>query len=107
MAVLFHVVFDRTPTAKPFNAAIWAQVTAYDNSSIRAAMLKDLLRLHPLNGMTSADIDKLLGPGDNTGHWQQWDRNYWLGNDYMIDSEWLVIRFDASGRVSKYEIVSD
>ena len=45
-----------------------------------------------------------------TNKWKEWDLVYWLGPErgpFGVDSEWLVIKFDSSGRVQDYQIVRD
>lgn len=52
----------------------------------------------------------MLGPGDRTDKWQEWHLIYHLGPErgvIRIDSEWLVIRFGTSDRVTEYRIVRD
>lgn len=94
------------PVSIPFNSNQWQGVTAYDGSDVRARMLDDLRAQHPLLTLSHSDVDRLLGPGDATGHWSEWDRNYWL-KDVMIDSQWLVLRFDAEGKVAESDVVED
>jgi hypothetical protein len=71
----------------------------------------DLVAKKRLDGLTRRDLESLLGPGDQTNKWKDWDLVYHLGPErrglFRIDSEWLVIRFGASDRVAKYRIVGD
>jgi len=74
-------------------------------------MVDDLIAQRHLDGLSRAQTESLLGPGDKTGKWADWDLIYWLGPErrgmFRIDSEWLVIRLDASGKVARYRIVGD
>ena len=57
-----------------------------------------------------AEIESLLGPADETSYFRRWDFVYWLGPErgfIRIDSEWLVLRFDAEDRVSEFRLVRD
>ena len=77
----------------------------------RLRMVDDLIAQRHLDGLSRAQTESLLGPGDKTGKWADWDLIYWLGPErrgmFRIDSEWLVIRLDASGKVARYRIVGD
>jgi len=101
-----YLIGPSSPQPLRFDSAAWKQVSPYDGSNVRAAMVDDLLVKHPLRGMSRSDVDLLLGPGDTTGHWQDWDRNFWM-RDVMIDCEWLVIRFGADDNILEYAIVQD
>jgi hypothetical protein len=59
---------------------------------------------------TRSEVQAMLGPATETDKFRDYDLVYWLGPErsYMsIDSEWLVVRLDRSGRVRKAHIVSD
>jgi hypothetical protein len=77
----------------------------------RLRMIDDLIAKRRLDGLTRNELLALLGPADQTDKWRDWDLVYWLGYQrsgfIRIDSEWLVIRFDDSGRVASYRLVSD
>jgi hypothetical protein len=73
-------------------------------------MVDDLIAKRRLDNLTRDEISTLLGPGDKTSKWKDWDLIYWLGPErglIRIDSEWLGIRFDKAGRVADYRIVRD
>ena len=97
-----------------FDAAQWRD-QAHDREDpmwpTRLRMVDDLIADKRLDGRTRAEVEALLGRGDETSKWREWDLVYHLGPErrgmFRIDSEWLVIRFDASGRVSTYRIVGD
>ena len=76
----------------------------------RLRMIDDLIGKRRLDGLTRTELLTLLGPADKTDKWKEWDVVYWLGpqrGPFGIDSEWLVIKFDSSGRVASYERVYD
>ena len=67
-------------------------------------MLDDLLKSHLKIGMTEREVDELLGPPSETTLWKEWSRAYVLGT--MIDSTWLVLRFEE-GRLVDKDVVRD
>ncbi len=97
----------------PFNAALWlaggpSQTIARDVEPFRHKMVRDLLAKHLHNGMSRAEIIRLLGEPESKvdAEGQIW---YWLNQEYSstgigIDPKTihnLVIQFDASGNVDK------
>jgi hypothetical protein len=94
-----------------FDPTIWQQPDSAENEkgdiTSRQKMLADLLE-NVLPGRSQAEIEKLLGPGDDAA-----DRKliYGLGRErdsmFPIDNESLVIRLDGSGRFSSYYIYID
>src|SRR5260221_473132 len=88
---------------RQFDAAAW-QADAKVGSGIRQAMADRLLTHRVLIGMTRAEVVDLLGEPPPTEYFSQWDLVYWLGPErgfMSIDSEWLVLRVGASGRVDE------
>lgn len=76
----------------------------------RLTMVDDLLAHQPLTGISRDSVEALLGPPDSTPYWKDWDLVYRLGPErglIRLDSEWLVLRLDANGRVTEYSIVRD
>jgi hypothetical protein len=75
-------------------------------------MLGDLVR-NVLPGRTRAEIEALLGTTGPTGYFKElgWDLIYVTGPErsspYSIDSEWLLIWLDSTGRFQRYEIRTD
>jgi hypothetical protein len=85
-------------THRQFDAAEWQR------------MAEDLLRRGLLLGLSRDSVEGLLGPVNSTEHFRDWDFVYWLGPErswISIDSEWLIIRLDANGRVAKAELTTD
>jgi hypothetical protein len=63
-----------------------------------------------LDGKRKEEVLALLGEGSDASYWREWDLRYWLGPQrglIRIDSEWLVVRFDGSGYVKEYAVISD
>jgi hypothetical protein len=76
----------------------------------RLRMVDDLIATVPLVGLPKVRVTELLGEGDQTNYWKDWDAVYWLGPErglFRIDSEWLVLRLSPEGRVTEYRIVTD
>jgi hypothetical protein len=95
-----------------FDSAVWKESLAKNdrNFSVRQKMVDDLLRRLPLLGMKHDQVIDLLGIPPDYGYFRDYDLVYWLGDErgfISIDSEWLVIRFDADDRVSEARLVTD
>lgn len=94
---------------RPFDAAAW-QADANVGSGVRQAMADRLLARSALIGKTRSEVVALLGEPPETGYFRRWHVVYWLGPErgfFSIDSEWLVLRFGASGRVAEARLVTD
>ena len=78
---------------------------------VRIRMVDDLLKRHDFSGQTRGEVERLLGPKTKTEYFSDWDLVYYLGpgryGNAVGDSEWLVFRFDVSGRVQDYKVVHD
>lgn len=78
---------------------------------VRLRMIDDLMEKHDLSGKARAEVEVLLGPKEQTPYFNDWDLVYWLGpgrySNAIGDSEWLVLRFDAQGKVREYRVVHD
>ena len=89
-----------------FDAVRWRKADL--STRERARMVPDLLRRHPLIGMTSGEVRALLGPP--TGSEREWQLVYVLGPDgtmFPIDNEWLLMRLDDRSIVTKYVVRDD
>jgi outer membrane protein assembly factor BamE (lipoprotein component of BamABCDE complex) len=107
--VLLFVIFAFWPRKQPFDPIGW-QDQERIQKGVRLEMADRLIADHQLDGLTKTEVLKLLGEPPATSYFKDWDLVYWLGNErgfVSIDSEWLVIRFDANARVSEYRIVRD
>jgi hypothetical protein len=95
-----------------FESAGWSSESR-DQTSLwptRLRMIDDLVASKRLDGLQRGDVTALLGPADKTDYFTDWDLVYWLGPErglIRIDSEWLVLRFDESGRVAEYRVARD
>ena len=94
-----------------FTPALWQDRAASQfPRAIRGCLVDDLMAQTPLRGRSRADIVALLGEPPKTDYFKDYDLVYWLGPErglISIDSEWLVIRLDALGRVSDFRLVTD
>ena len=73
-------------------------------------MVDDLLRRHALVGLTRAQVVALLGRPTETTYFRDYALVYYLGPESGlagIDSKWLLVQVDGSGRVSKRLIATD
>jgi hypothetical protein len=94
---------------RSFNAAAWRRDQNGD-SDARVHMVDSLIASRRLDGLTRPQVISLLGPPCNCGYFSDWNLAYRLGMErglMSIDSEWLLIRFDRTGHVSKYELGRD
>jgi hypothetical protein len=94
----------------PFDRAVWnAEVQDIDDFR-RHRMADWLLKQRRLVGMTRAEIVSMLGEPTKTSFFREYDLVYVLGNErgwMSIDSEWLLMRLDRTGRVSVAELGRD
>ncbi|MEW6208487.1 MAG: hypothetical protein AB1631_08970 [Acidobacteriota bacterium] len=102
--------YDRPPSIQ-FESERWKNKNLEESGHpIRIQMIDDLISSRMLDGMSKAEILKLLGEADNDGYFKDWDMVYWLGPErspISIDSEWLVIRFDSEEKVFEYKTARD
>ena len=96
---------------RKFQRSVWLYSSAtYGTLQLRGCMVDDLRRRHSLRGRTRAEVVALLGEPRRTGYFDEYDLVYWLGPErsaISIDSEWLAIRLDKAGRVTKHELLTD
>lgn len=77
---------------------------------VRLGMADRLVAQGTLRGKSRAEVVELLGEPPPTEYFRNWDIVYWLGPErglFSIDSEWLVLRLDQTGRMADYRIVRD
>ena len=95
-----------------FESAGWSSESR-DQTSLwptRLRMVDDLIASKRLDGLQRSEVTALLGPADETEYFKNWDLVYWLGPErgwIRVDSEWLVLRFNGSGRVAEYRVARD
>ena len=96
---------------RTFTKAAWQDsVQVYGDLALRGCMVDDLLSRRRLRGIRRDEVVALLGEPRPTAYFTDYDLVYWLGPErglVSIDSEWLVLRLDGSGRVSDYRLVTD
>ena len=102
---------DRCPGHERFNPVVWQNsIQVYSELQPRGCMDDDLLARYKLVGMTRAEVVQLLGEPAPTPYFREFDLVYWLGPEhgwFSIDSEWLVMKLDGSGRILEANLVTD
>ena len=94
---------------QPLDPVAW-QADAEARTGVRLPMADRLLASDALIGKTRPEVVAWLGEPPRTGYFADWDLVYRLGIErglFPIDSEWLVLRLDARGRVAEARIVTD
>lgn len=104
--LLCVVILGLNEYKSSFTAEKWL-----NSDTEKVYMVDDLLEDYDIKEMTKDEVIFLLGTPTTTEYFKV-DNNivYYLGNErglISIDSEWLVIDFDESEKVSKYEIITD
>ena len=99
-----------------FDSVQWkhdaASRSAGGDISVRQKMLGDLVK-KVLPGRDRRELEEMLGPSLETAYFADTGRDliYVLGREresmFAIDSEWLLIWLDGSGRFQRYEIRTD
>lgn len=106
-----HLSESRCDGHEKFIRSEWMDTArAFGRQAIRGCMVDDLLVVHELRGRTRAELVALIGEPPPTDYLKDFDLVYWLGPErglIGIDSEWLVIRLDKSGRVIETQLVVD
>jgi hypothetical protein len=95
------------PTGRAFDRTFWLDQR---QESARLAMADRIVARRLLDGKTHAEVLAMLGEPPPTEYFSDWDFVYRLGMErgfMSIDSEWLVVRLDSTGRVSDVRIVTD
>jgi len=94
-----------------FDRRVWTDsVSTYGPLALRGCMVDDLLKSRSLRGQTRASIVALLGEPATASPFGNAALVYWLGPErspFGVDSEWLIVRLDGSGRVVNYGLVTD
>ena len=101
----WHVT--RGPTE--FQRSVWLQGETTSGSP-RLRMADGLLRSEILLGKSRTEIETMLGPPTSTDKFRDSGLVYWLGPErgfISIDSEWLTLDFDQTGKVRDARIVAD
>ncbi len=106
---------DNKYEQRPFEKEEWLHGTnAAQLHFPRLGMSDDLIEKRTLQGMEKKEVLAMLGePAKKDIQWSKNDRFdllYWLGPErgfMSVDSEWLGIIFDKTGKVSQYKLVRD
>lgn len=106
-----NAVDARGLAAMTFDPAIWRdQVAIYSDAFPRRRMVADLRRNHLSTGMTREQVTALIGPPTDTAKFRDHGLVYWVGPEpggVSIDSQWLLIDLDPSGRVVAIDVATD
>lgn len=95
------------PIGRAFDRTVWLDQR---QERARLAMADRIVARRVLDGKTRAEVIAMLGEPPPTAYFPDWDFVYRLGMErgFMgIDSEWLVVRLDSSGRAVDARIVAD
>jgi hypothetical protein len=95
------------PVGRAFDQAVWLD---QKQEAARLEMADRIVARRMLDGKTRPEVVAMLGEPPKTIYFSDWNLVYRLGDERgysSIDSEWLVVRFDADDRVSEYQIVRD
>lgn len=113
-----HVLGGDALYVREFDAALWnhpdwrsSYAIETGDHSIRQQMVDDLLATHLHVGMTRDDVLALLGPDDETAPFPRGAAAsvYWLGAErgFPVDSEWLLLDFDAGSKLARARLATD
>jgi hypothetical protein len=110
------------PNRLSFDPIVWkrdnyqahAQKKFQLSDATRDRMVADLVNRYQLADMRKTEIVNLLGEPDfrNKEPFKDWDMIYWLGPDERglagaLDSKWLVLKLDSTGKVTQYKVAVD
>lgn len=112
---LFGVAYAVLWSPLPFVTAWWepgeVSWAAYDDPLNTRARMADGLKIGGgLAGKTRAEVVALLGEPPPTTYFAEYDLVYLLGDSrelMSLDSEWLVARLGADGRVTEVRVIED
>jgi hypothetical protein len=97
---------------RQFDRDLWNDYSNLNQGSQypRLAMADRLIAEGTLLGKNRDEIIEMLGEPPDTEYFCDWELVYWLGPErgfLSVDSEWLVVRFDARGRAAESRIARD
>jgi len=112
LAVGLGLVWYSANRPTSFDQAVWlgGEKAGFSSDAPRLRMADGLLASRILEGKSRAEVESMLGSPTRTNKFRDFDLVYWLGAErgfISIDSEWLVIRFDAGNSVNMVSIVRD
>src|SRR5262245_27419210 len=92
-----------------FDAAKWKNEKLI-REGVRLKMADRIMARSALTGKTRSEVIAILGQPPEPWCFRDLDLVYCLAPErgwMSVDSEWLVLRFDANDRVSQYRMVRD
>lgn len=111
VAVLLIAYFVVLVAPIPFVSSWWAPGGAKnDLLRVQHRMADWLVLRRSLDGLSRSEVVAMLGEPLEHGYFRDYDLVYRLGMErgfISIDSEWLAVVLDDSGRVASAEIVRD
>jgi hypothetical protein len=115
LAIALGALLGCTPKSEPpvstFDSKTWKDPELINQDPYpRRDMADELVGRRTLVGKSRAEVLEMLGEAPKSEYFTDWDVVYWLGPQrgfVAVDSEWLVIRFDESDRVTEAKITTD
>lgn len=109
---VFAIAYAALIMPLPFVKSWWSydHYDHFDELHRRHRMADTIVLFRTLEGLQRSEIESRLGIPPETDKFRDWDLVYPLGAErgfLSIDSEWLVIRLDATGTASDIRIVRD
>jgi hypothetical protein len=92
-----------------FDRNAWHDPVLYEQG-VRLAMADRFVARGTLIGKARSEVVAMLGEPSDEGFFKEWDLVYCLGTErafFAIDSEWLVLRLDSTGRVVENAMFHD
>ncbi len=103
--IVFYIKYGPTK----FDQQIWLKGESLLEQP-RLRMADGLIKSGELIGLNRDEVEVKLGPKPKTEYFKGYDFVYWLGDErgfISIDSEWLVLKVDQSGKVIYNAIKTD
>lgn len=93
----------------PFNNNKWKAAAGARSSTVRLAMLEDLLSTHSLAKKNRNEVINLLGSPEAENYFSEYDIMYRLGNDggLLEGPAYMAIRFASGDTIDKLAILKD
>lgn len=103
--------YGEAQMAAEFDKQRWNDdISIHQEPYPRRQMVDDVMTNHLAVGQSRAEVIERLGEPTDTPYFKDFDLVYWLGAEkgyISVDSLWLVIKLDAEGRVSQFELAND
>lgn len=91
-----------------FDAAAWRTADVNADCNARSGMVDDLLARNELRpGRPRDDVERLLGPTEDTDYWLAEEEGLVYVTGCWIDCDWLVVEFDDHARLIRAYTAQD